>query len=199
MSNSTMRRILAILGSAIFLVIAPGIVGATCLGGLSDGMLERRCWELPDLGSLECYCSSQESPSFWTPSLASRCKVSARLRRSFQHAIWSSADSFSMCEILWQSCCKFSVRGCFSATSAFLNTVLQLVSSFSSTNNLSCGKVTGASTKTSARTFRDGFRVCDRGGASENSARQRKNCVNLASRSRATRTMSNYFSLADQP
>ena len=67
-TSSSMRRILAILGSAIFLGIAPGIVAGYVPWGLADGMLEHRCSEYPPFGSWECCRLQQVFQCFWTSS-----------------------------------------------------------------------------------------------------------------------------------
>lgn len=141
-------------------------------------MLGRRCWELPHFGSSECCSSSLESPFFWIPSSVSRCKVSVRLRRSLQHAFWSSAV-LSLCAKSYVCGSRVAnswsgaVFGSIRLLEYGIAVCVDSISSFSSTKSLSCGRVTDLSMKNSARTSHGGFRVCDPRGASQNKARQR--------------------------
>jgi Phospholipid methyltransferase len=75
-------------------------------------------------------------------------------------------------------------QGLFSAASAFLNTASQFgrhsICLFSFMKSLRCGKLMGLSTSDSARTSQDGFRVSDLGSVSANRTKSGESESNLA-------------------
>src|SRR6516162_3025861 len=77
-----MSRILAIVGSAIFLVIAPGIVAGYIPWRICRWHVGAPLLAPPPCGSRERSLLRRVSPCFGTPSLASPSMVSVSPRRS---------------------------------------------------------------------------------------------------------------------
>jgi hypothetical protein len=80
------RRILAILGSAVFLVIAPGTVAGYVPWIICRWHLGPPLLGISSVRFVGVLLIVQGFPYCCIPSRALRCKVSVRLRRSFQRA-----------------------------------------------------------------------------------------------------------------